>query len=84
MEACAETLWFLHTGVVSQLHYMWTKTAFTLLLEGQTIQNKLITSIIYVNLYNIIHTSQQFVSHQQVQRPGVLSFLHYDIMSNCQ
>jgi len=66
MEARAETLWFLHTGEVSKLHILWAKTAFTLLLEGQTIQNKLITSIIYVNLYNIIHTSQQFVSHHQV------------------
>jgi hypothetical protein len=52
MEACAETLWFLHTGGVSKLHILWAKTAFTLLLEGQTIKNKEITSIIYVNLYN--------------------------------
>jgi hypothetical protein len=66
VEARAETVWFLHTGVVSKLHYLWAKTAFTLLFEGQTIQNKVITSIIYVNLYDIIPTSHQFVSHHEV------------------
>jgi hypothetical protein len=65
MEARAETLWFLHTGGVSKLHYLWAKMAFTLLLEVHTIWNKLITSIIYVNLH-IIQKSQQFASHHQV------------------
>lgn len=31
---------YLHTGGVSKLHHLWAKTAFTLLLEGQTIQKK--------------------------------------------